>query len=250
MRIGLCLSGGGARGAYHIGVLQALQEAKINIHIVSGTSAGALIGSLYCQGISPEEILKISSQTKWYHFIGPQIPNTGLADINTIQKILLDLIPHNSFDQLKIPLITTATNLESGQLEYFSSGELIKPVLASCAVPLVFKPVTMNGNKYLDGGILMNLPVEIIEDQCDYIIGSNLIPLQSLGSDNLNNYSSIMSRVLEINLFNNIKNQIPKVNLLIQSNEIVNYSRFDLTNANELFQLAYKEATLRLQEIM
>lgn len=127
MRIGLCLSGGGARGAYHIGVLQAIHEANLQISIVSGTSAGALVGSLYCQGIIPEDILRISSQTKWYHFIGPQIHYTGLADIHSLQKVLFELIPHNSFEKLKIPLITNATNLESGQLEYFSKGELIEP---------------------------------------------------------------------------------------------------------------------------
>lgn len=241
-RIGLCLSGGGARGAFHIGVIKALDEAGISPVILSGTSAGALSGCLYCEGIPADELLKISTRAKWYHFIGPHLPNTGLVDIKFLQQIIRENIPHNSFEKLKIPFIATATNLESGKLEYFREGNLTEPILASCAVPIVFKPVLIHGKKYLDGGILMNLPAQILKDECDYIIASNLIPQNSMGSELLNNYSSILARVLEINLYNNIKDQLPYVDLLIESAEISKFSRFDLNNAAKLYELGYKTA--------
>ncbi|NOT38647.1 MAG: patatin-like phospholipase family protein [Saprospiraceae bacterium] len=246
-KIGLCLSGGGARGAFHIGVLQALDEFNIVPTLVSGTSAGALTGSLYCAGVKPAELLKISTSTKWYHFIGPHVPNNGLVDFKFLQQLLNKYIPHNSFEKLKIPFIATATNLQTGFLEYFSSGPIYEPVIASCAVPIVFKPVIINGMKYLDGGITMNLPAQILRQDCDYIIGSNLIPHNSLKAEVLNSYNSILTRVLEINLFNNIKQQLPFVDLLIESEAISEFSRFDLNNAEKLFKLGHKTALEKLE---
>ena len=82
MRIGLCLSGGGARGIYHIGALQFIKEAGIELAIISGCSAGALVGVLFSGGVSPETLINLSIKTKWFNFLRPALPNKGLMDLN------------------------------------------------------------------------------------------------------------------------------------------------------------------------
>ena len=248
MRIGLCLSGGGARGSFHIGVIKALEENKIKPIIVSGTSAGALIGSFYCSGLNSEDMISIANSTKWYHFVVPHIPKTGLIDLKFLDEMLSANIQTNSFESLKLPLITTASNMEAGKIEYFQSGELFSRILASCAVPLVFKPQILNNTSYLDGGIMMNLPVEIIKDKCDFTIASNLFPRQKIDGKSLISFGSIVSRVLDLSIYNNTENQISKADLLIESNEINSYSRFNLSNSKKLIELGYNTAFKAIKE--
>lgn len=240
MKFGLCLSGGGARGSFHIGVIKALEEAGIKPSIVSGTSAGALIGSLYCSGLSSSEMIQLAKNTKWYHFIAPHLPSSGLIEMNFLRNILSENITHNSFESLKTPLITTATNITSGKLEYFSTGPLFEPILASCAVPVIFKPQIINENKYLDGGILMNLPASIIRSHCDYLIASNLMPIKPMKSEMLSSYGSIMGRVLELSIRQSMKLQVPLVDQMVEEESISNFSRFNLSNSIILYELGYK----------
>jgi NTE family protein len=110
MKIGLVLSGGGIRGIAHLGVLQALSEAGIKFNKISGTSAGSIVGALFAQGIEPAEILKVFMQTRLYNYIRPAFNAKGLMSLDKIRTLLLEYIPHNSFEGLKTPLIITATN--------------------------------------------------------------------------------------------------------------------------------------------
>ena len=126
MKIGIALSGGGAKGIAHLGVLKALEENQIKIDIVSGTSSGAICGAFYCSGIPPEEILKIITQTKILKHFKLTFSWNGLLDINKIGNILTKHLPGNSFEDLKIPLIVAATELRNGTTKYFKKGELIR----------------------------------------------------------------------------------------------------------------------------
>ena len=170
MKIGLVLSGGGIRGIAHLGVLQALSEAGIKFNKISGTSAGSIVGALFAQGIEPAEILKVFMQTRLYNYIRPAFNAKGLMSLDKIRTLLLEYIPHNSFEGLKTPLIITATNYNECKVRYFSSGELINPILASSAIPVFFKPIKIDGKIYIDGGILNNFPVEPLRLDCDFII--------------------------------------------------------------------------------
>ncbi|MCC6816888.1 MAG: patatin-like phospholipase family protein [Saprospiraceae bacterium] len=246
-KIGLCLSGGGSRGSFHIGVIQALKEENINPVIISGTSAGALTACLFGSGLEPKDLLDFAIHTKWFHFLDTHLPPAGLIDIQKLKQLIESAISIRTFEELKIPIITTATNLYSGTLEYFKNGPLVDPVIASCAIPIVFNPVTIEDSTYLDGGILMNLPAEVIKEQCDFVIASNLIPISTNGTKVMNKFSSIIARVLEINLANNMKNQLPYVDLLIEDQDIIHFSKYDLTNAKELYKLGYQATKKALQ---
>ena len=175
-RIGVVLSGGGARGFAHLGVMQALNDAGIFPDIISGTSAGALVGVLYADGYTPEEILQIMNSSSMLHYVRPTIPREGLLQISGIEGILKDYLKASRFEELAIPLYVTATDLNNGQATYFSKGELIKPVIASASIPVLFKPVIIDDIYYVDGGVMDNLPVSPIENKCSFIIGSSVNP--------------------------------------------------------------------------
>jgi NTE family protein len=174
MKTGLVLSGGGARGISHLGVIKALEEFNVKIDCLAGTSAGAITGALYSYGYKPDEIVKMIADTSLAKTLRLAWTWTGLLKLDGLQKIILKYIPENSFEALKIPMTFAATEIRKGRIEYFSRGELAPVILASCCVPAVFEPVTINGGMYVDGGILDNLPVKGIQGQCDFVIGSPL----------------------------------------------------------------------------
>ena len=169
--VSLVLSGGGVRGAMHLGVIKALEENNIKIDAISGTSMGAIIGVLYCQGISPDMILKILTNNSFIDLFKYNWDKGGFLSMKRIKSIFKKHIPHNDFDQLKIPFYCCATNLDSGEYEIFSTGDLHNSVIASASIPIVFKPIEINEQTYYDGGLLDNTPYQpLIDAGCDVII--------------------------------------------------------------------------------
>jgi NTE family protein len=249
MRIGICLSGGGARGAFHMGVLQAFDESGIKISILSGCSAGALVGSLYAAGIKPDSMLSLAVATRWFNFLKPSFPNRGLIGMDYLEYILKKNIPHDNFSELNIPIKITATNISKGTLKVFDTGEIIRPVLASCSVPMLFKPILIDDEFYLDGGILMNLPAHIIRDECDFLIGVSLMPLQAMSMTELNSSFKLMARILELSVNNNSKSQMLICDMMIETLDISPFSRFDLRGADSLFKLGYHCSMQKMEEI-
>ncbi len=239
MKIGLCLSGGGARGIYHIGVLQAFSEAGIEFSVISGTSAGALVGVLYASGIPPKEMLAIALNTKWFNFIRPSLPERGLIGMDYLESILKKNIPYDGFESLRIPAKITATNLTLGSLDVFDKGSVIAPVLASCCIPMLFKPIRMNGHLFLDGGILLNMPAVVIRQECDLLIGVSLLPLVANTEYDLNSSFKLLTRVLELAINSNSCDQKDLCDILVESPEIASISKFDLRESERLYQLGY-----------
>ncbi|HDO26739.1 MAG TPA: phospholipase, partial [Bacteroidetes bacterium] len=172
MKIGLVLSGGGIRGIAHIGLIKVLEDHNIKPDIVSGASAGALVGALYAKGYSTETIIDFFHNTPLFRISFFAKNKPGLLDMEKYQTYFKEYFPEDSFESLEKQLYITATNLEDGRLDFFSSGELINPLLASAALPPVFAPVLINDKLYVDGGIMNNFPVEPLENNCDFIISS------------------------------------------------------------------------------
>jgi NTE family protein len=245
-KIGLVLSGGGARGFAHLGVIQALHEAGIYPDVVSGTSAGALAGVLYADGFSPEEILKLMNTGSRLDFMRPALPREGLLQINGIIKILKSNLKAASFDQLKIPLYVAATDLNNGKSVYFSKGELLDPVIASASIPVLFQPVKINNISYVDGGVLDNLPVYPIQNKCKVIIGSFVNPVGYV--EKLSGLINIAERTFMLNMSKEIIEKAKRFNLLIAPKELRNYKILDPEKAADLFELGYKATKTKLKE--
>jgi NTE family protein len=237
MKTGLVLSGGGARGICHLGVIKALEEFGVKIDYIAGTSAGSITGALYSYGYKPDAIVKMIGETSFARSLRLAWTWTGLLSLNGIRDIFLKFIPENSFDALKIPLTVAATEIKKGRIEYFSQGELIPAIMASSCVPAVFNPVEFNGGLYVDGGVLDNLPVKAIHDKCQFIIGSHCNFIRS--EVDLKNFRSVIERSLLMAISGNTTINKTLCNILIEPPEIGKFSGFDLSKSQEIFDIGY-----------
>jgi NTE family protein len=238
MKTGLTLSGGGARGISHIGVLKALEEFGVRVDCVSGTSTGALVAALYAYGYSAEKILDIVISTKIFSSLRPAWTWTGLVNIMKIEELILKLMPENNFDVLKIPTTIPATCLNSGRVDYFTSGKLIPVILASCCVPVIFAPVQLHGKLYVDGGLTDNLPAKILRDQCELLIGSHCNYISS--EHDVKNFRSVIERSLLLAINGNTSVSKNICDVLIEPPDLGNTSAFDLSDIKRLYDIGYE----------
>jgi NTE family protein len=174
-KIGLALGGGGARGPAHIGVLQALSEAGIPIHLVSGASAGAVIGAALAAGVSISEMIRLAGRLNWWNFVRFSWLDNGLLNFDPLEKWLTNLLGDIDFDNLQIPLAVLTADMDSGQPVYIQSGKVIQAVVASCSVPGMVRIPLVDNRRLGDGSIIESVPVSILrERKADYVIGVNL----------------------------------------------------------------------------
>lgn len=245
-RIGLVLSGGGTRGFAHLGVIQALNESGIYPDIISGTSAGALVGALYADGHSPEEILHMMNSGSRLDFMRPALPREGLLQIGGVIKILKANLHAKTFEELKIPLYVAATDLNNGKAEYFSKGELIDPVIASASIPILFQPVIINDICYVDGGVLDNLPLRPIENKCSILIGSFVNPVGYI--EKISGLISIAERTFMLSMSKEIIEKAKRFDLLVAPAELVNFKILNPEKAEDLFAVGYSATIKKLKE--
>lgn len=244
--IGIALSGGGARAAAHIGVLQALHEHGIYPTHVSGTSGGAIIGALYCSGYSPLEILELSKTHSFLHVFKLGIEFRGITDMSRLKKFLYNHIKVD-FKDLVLPLYLSVTNLNSGLNEIITTGELITAIAASCAIPLVFNAVDFNKSSYVDGGVLNNLPVEPLLEQCAFTIGSNV---SGFGYEkDVSSRLQIAHRCLQLAIATNVAPRLQLCNYAIEIEKAYHFSTFDLEKSQELFDIGYAATIAEIEAI-
>ena len=246
-KIGLALSGGGALGFAHIGALQALEEHGVKPDFISGSSMGAIIGAIYCAGYSPAKIMRIIQAEKLYKLDKLMSPNLnfkqkGLSSHATLRATLQELIPHDCFDSLEIPFAVCVTNITSGIYEYYYSGKgIVDYVVSSASIPGVFDPVVIKNTTYVDGGVLNNLPAEILHQKgCDYIIGVDVLPFLPIEKKTIIDITLWSIRLMQ---HSNTQNGIKYCNWLIESNAIEKYNEFEFDKYKEIYQYGYKAMT-------
>ncbi len=186
-KIGLALSGGGARGFAHIGVLRVLADNSIPIDMIAGTSAGSIIGGAYASGMSAAEIEAMSEKTGWLNTIRPTLSFGGMLSSAPMGNFLARNLPVTRFEDLNIPFAAVAFDLATSETVVFrDQGDLVMAIRASCAVPGVFAPIRdENGRMLVDGGVLSPMPVEIVRSMgADTVIAVDLISSGSAFSRN------------------------------------------------------------------
>jgi len=235
--IGVALSGGGARGIAHLGVLKALNEAGVKPDIISGTSAGALVGALYCAGNSPDECLKIIQKTNVLSVFRPSFSWKGLLSIDKLATALINYLPQ-TFAELKKPLIIAATEINKGETEYFTEGDLVPAILASSCIPVIFKPYVINGHNYVDGGILNNLPTEELKHRVETLIGVSCNPYGLV--EKLENARHLMERSALLAINGNTMKSRALCDVFIEPPGLVKFSGFKLSQAQQIFDEGYE----------
>ncbi|MGO3181679.1 MAG: patatin-like phospholipase family protein [Aequorivita sp.] len=246
--IGLVLSGGGARGAAHIGVLKAFEEHNISPTHISGTSVGAIVGSLYAAGVHWSEILSFFKDTSIFHTKRYAFNKPGFLDTEKFYDDLKVFFPRDNFDALEKSLFITATNVIDGNLKIFSKGQLIKPIIASASFPGVFTPTEINGSYYVDGGILNNFPVEPLKGKCDKIIGVFINSLKKVSIKDLKHSYSVADRALKIRAASESLSKFTDCNFVILPKDIGDYGIFGMSNIDAIFELGYSATIKALEE--
>ncbi len=241
-QVGFVLSGGGAKGFGHLGVIKALHEKGLFPDYISGTSAGAFSGCLIADGYSPDEIISYFDNRAFSEFGKLMFPRSGLFSSVPFYRFLHKHLRANTFEELKVPLSVTATNLERGKSIHFTEGLIVPPVVASCSVPIVFKPVKINGEHYVDGGIFKNFPVSPIRKRCRFIVGINVSPLVHRP------YKESMLNIAEQSFHymfaSNALAEKKACDFLIEiaPPDEKSYSMFDLAHTREIFDAGYASA--------
>lgn len=250
MKIGLTLSGGGARGIAHLGVLQALEEFGIRPERIAGVSSGAIVGALYANGYSPEEILEIATQTRIFPILRPSsFRQPGIFNLSKVEKTILKHIPHNSFEGLGLPLTVAATDVNKGELMYFDSGNyLSKALIASACVPVMFTPVVFQGRSFVDGGIISSMIVKPLRGNVDKIIGVHTNPFDP--GQPLRSTRSLLERCLTLSIHANARANFSDCNVVIEPLALKTVNAFRVDKAEEIFQIGYEEAQKHKEELM
>ncbi|WP_277612596.1 patatin-like phospholipase family protein [Aequorivita vitellina] len=246
--IGLVLSGGGARGAAHIGALKAFEEYGLSPTHVAGTSVGAIVGALYAAGVHWSEILKFFKTVSIFHTKRFAFNKPGFLDSEKFYDDLRVFFPRDNFDVLEKTLFITATNVITGELKTFGKGQLIKPVIASASFPGVFTPTEINGSYYIDGGILNNFPVEPLKKHCDKIIGIYINALKKISVKDLRHSYTVADRALKIRAASESIVKFPECDLVIAPKDLGAYAIFGLSKMDAIFELGYAATINALAE--
>jgi NTE family protein len=238
---GIVLSGGGARGLAHIGVIAALEKHGINPAVISGSSMGAVIAAFYAAGKTPEEMLAIAKNKKLYSLFNWSVPKRGgMLSMKILLQVLQANIGEDSFESLQKKLFISVSNISSGLNEIISSGPLFQAVMASSSIPVVFEPQVMNGSTYVDGGLFNDLPVEPLVGKCRQIIASHV---NYNGPDpELSSIRSVAERVYRLAIYQNVQKNFSKCDYIIDPPELRQHGIFDFKHIDKLFRIGY-EAT-------
>lgn len=238
--IGLALSGGGARGMAHIGVLKAMENLGITPDIIAGVSAGSIVATLYSGGLSPDEIIRVISKISLGELTELSVPRDGFFKLNKLKNFLKKVIPYSNLEDLPIPTLIEATDLDNCRTVTFDHGPIFDCVIASCSIPIIFKPVKINGTNYVDGGVLRNLPAGAIRNKCDFLIGVNVSPIPH--AKYKSTIIDIASRTYDMMSKSNATKDIGLCDVVIQTDDIASYNVFNIKPMKEIIKSGYYEA--------
>jgi NTE family protein len=278
-KIGLVLSGGGAKGLAHIGILKSLEEAGITPDYITGTSMGSIMGGLYAIGYSADEIKQIALEADWDRLLSNksdlnevvfeekdyynryitelningskfELPK-GLIEGQKLSNLLSNLTrpvhSQNDFSQLPIPFACLAADIETGLPVVLNSGSLARSMRASMAISSIFTPVEIDGQLLVDGGLVRNFPVEDnLEMGADYIIGV-FVGNQLLSKDEMNSPLSVLAQSAFIHGSFDTEIQRKLVDIYIEP-DMETYGAGSFTDAEAIIEIGEKYGQMYLEE--
>jgi NTE family protein len=236
-RVGIALGGGGSRGFAHLGVIKALCEKGVVPTVFSGTSSGAIVSALLAAGKSADEIFAMMKQSKITDYINIGVPHNGFLALDQLKEQLDGFLGGASFDQLRWPLYVTVANLLTGEAEYLAAGNVAKAVQASASIPILFSPVEINNQWYVDGGLLDNVPVKPLIGQCEKIIAVDILPVEKVSA--VTGLQETIARTFQMSVGHFLEERQKMCSLIIRLEELAGYNIFDTSKAQEMFEIGY-----------
>ena len=209
--------------------------------MLSGVSVGAIIGALYADGHNTEEICHFFRGSSLFQMISLNMPKYGgLANTDRYKSQLGNMLRAKTFEELKIPLIINATELNAGKNIYFKSGELLNCVIASASVPVFFNPTNINGKLYVDGGIFCNLPASVLKEQCEFVIGIHVNPISY--HESTGGLLDVAERAFHLAINGNTVQQKNYCDIVVETREARKFGMFDVSKTDKIFQIGYDAA--------
>ncbi|MBG6186630.1 patatin-like phospholipase family protein [Flavobacterium sp. CAN_S2] len=277
-KIGLVLSGGGAKGFAHIGVLKVLEEAGVKIDYIGGTSMGAVIGGLYASGYNATQIDSIFQATNFNELINDFIPRSsknfyerrndelyalvlpfnkmkigipealskGMYNYNLLSRITRNVRHIRDFNQLPIPFLCIGTNIETGEEVLLNKGNLAQAMIASSAFPSLFSPVEIDGKILVDGGVVNNYPIEEVRKLgADIIIGVD-VQNDLLDRTQLKDATKILVQITNLQSIERMKKNVTNTDIYIKP-DVTQYGVISFDKGNEIIRKG-EEATFAVYE--
>lgn len=235
---GFVLSGGGARGFAHLGIITALFEMGIKPDVISGVSAGAIVGAFISSGKTPQETHQILKKGNFFRYTAMTIPINGLMKLDGLQKLLDREINFKNIEDLPVPMYIGVTNMTDGFTEFRNKGPLSKTIMASSSIPVLFSPVEINDKLYCDGGLLENIPVEPLLGNCNRIVVSNISPLQKPAE--IKNLVQMVIRTFHLSIHSRIKQAKNHADLYIEPEQLTHFDLLSVGQADDAFEIGYK----------
>lgn len=240
-RLGVALSGGGARGFAHVGALKALEEAGMKPDVIAGVSAGAVAAVMYAAGVPLDEMLSLFTSTKFTDFARPSlIHGDGMFSLMRFKQFIEEATGIDRLENLRIPTYVGVTDIDHGEPAEFHEGPLGERVVASCSIPIVFSPVEIDGIHYVDGGVLRNLPAWIIREKCETLIGINVSPLRTF--EYKKSFLDIGMRTYNLMAKANQQQDMDICDHVIITPELIHYQVFNLKDIHKAYLSGYAAA--------
>lgn len=239
-KLGIALSGGGARGIAHAGALKAIEEAGLKPSIIAGVSAGSIAAVLYAAGVTPQRILDMFTSTKLSDFTELTWGKGGVIKIDRFINFITRSLGHfKNLEELRIPTYIGVTNFDTGQAEEFHKGPIAPVITASCSIPIAIPPVKINEHTYVDGGVLRNLPAWTIRDKCDILLGVNVSPVSKMIPEEHTSIFDIAMRTYTLLAKSNQIRDMELCDLVVKTQEISHLNVFNMKEATKIFNSGY-----------
>jgi len=247
-KVGLALGGGGAKGVAHIGVLKALEEAKVRPDFIAGTSVGAMVAAMYAFNVSIDTITNIARDLTLSQITTFKLNKTGFFTADPLKEILAEYLGEANIEDASIPLAIVATDLKKGEEVIFTHGPLADAVCASASIPGVYIPMKMGERTLVDGGIVQSVPVGAVKD-----MGAGVIIASQLGGvgvyEEPKNVLDVMRNAFDIALSRRTREEVKEADLVIAM-DLRDFSIADNTERyDELFTIGYDTATKELNRM-
>ena len=245
--IALALGGGGAKGFAHIGVIKVLESHGIKPKIVTGTSAGSFVGSIYASGKTPFQLQQIAFSLKESDIRDLTLNRQGVVLGQKLQDYVSRQIANKPIEQFPIRFAAVATRLDNGKRADFIKGNAGQAVRASCSIPNVFVPATIGGTKYVDGGLVSPIPVQTAKDMGADIVIAVDISARPVGDKPLSMFG-LLDQTINIMGQQSINSELNKANIVIQP-QVGHLGTLDLKASNEAILQGEKSAQLKIKSI-
>lgn len=250
-KLGLALSGGGARGFAHLGAIRALEEAGLKPEILAGVSAGSVVAAFYGAGLSVDEIMSAFTNKKFSDFANVNLrfnANKSLFDFSKFKDFVGEMVaPYKNLEELPVPTFIGVTDFDHGEAAEFHTGNIAQSVAASCCIPICFRPQVINGVSYVDGGVVRNMPSWIIRSRCRRLIGINCSPL--LTDTSHDSILDIAFRAYNLMAKANQHLDMDMCDLAVETPQLAHYKVFNLKEINKVFISGYATMKRALRDV-